>query len=673
MADRRFADRRDAGQRLARALAHLQGDVLVLALPRGGVPVAAEVARALGAELDVTVARKLGAPGHPEFGFGAIAPGVQVLDAESVAALGLTAAQVAQVEGRERKELQRRTERFRGTRLPPCVAGRTVVVVDDGVATGVTAKAALRSVRKERPARLVYASPVGSRQAVAALTAEADEVVVLEQPADFRAVGLWYRDFAQTEDDEVMRLLQAPSASRTEERFAAGEGDDEISATLVLPQAARGLVVFAHGSGSSRSSPRNVAVADSLAGRGLASLLVDLLTPAEARADESTRQRRFDVPLLARRLQAAIVWARNDPRLAGLPVGIFGASTGAAAALVAAARDASVRAVVSRGGRPDLAGMDLSRVRAATLLIVGSRDTEVRGMNEAAKSRMSAYVRLDVVPGAMDEVARLAGDWLLRHASAPPSRPPRPARATPQPRPLDDDGLDRLLERIGDARVVMLGEATHGTHEFYEWRARITMRLVREKGFRFVGVEGDWPDCFRVNRWVKGEASGPARGVLAEFQRWPTWMWANEEVASLMEDLRAHNRGTPDKVGFYGLDVYSLHESLQALLAYLRRTDPQAHEAALRAVECFEPYGAEPSRYALAAGIVPKGCTDEVVELLAATRRLAHRLDGAAEAGLDAVLNAKVVAGAERYYRSMLEGAGASWNVRDRHMMDVLA
>jgi putative phosphoribosyl transferase len=204
----RFPDRRAAGRLLARRLGHLrQPGLLVLGLPRGGVPVADEVAKALGAELDVAVARKLGAPGQPELGFGAIAPGVRVVDRRTVRALGLAAADVARVEEREREELRRRLRRFRGGRPEPRVSGRTVVLVDDGLATGVTAKAALRSLRAQHPAWLVYASPVGPPDTAREMEREADEVVVLEQPEPFMAVGAWYRDFPQTEDEEVVRIL----------------------------------------------------------------------------------------------------------------------------------------------------------------------------------------------------------------------------------------------------------------------------------------------------------------------------------------------------------------------------------------------------------------------------------------------------------------------------------
>ena len=241
--------------------------------------------------------------------------------------------------------------------------------------------------------------------------------------------------------------------------------------------------------------------------------------------------------------------------------------------------------------------------------------------------------------------------------------------------PLNEsDDLDRLLARIGDARFVLLGEASHGTAEYYRWRAEITRRLVVERGFSFVAVEGDWPDCFRVNRWVKGRAEQDrsAAAVLAEYERWPTWMWANTEVASFITWLRDHNRATGAKVGFYGLDVYSLWDSLRTVSGYLERHHPDSLESARSAFACFEPYGEDAQQYAWATRLVPTSCERVVVDLLVAVHRRAASLDGEPEAELDAVQNAEVLAGAERYYRTMVRADDESWNVRDCHMADTL-
>jgi putative phosphoribosyl transferase len=205
-----FRDRRDAGARLAERLAGLKGqDVLVLGIPRGGVPVADEIARRLGAELDVVVARKLGAPGQPELALGAVtANGGRVQNDELIAESGVPASYLAAVTEQQMAEARRRQERFRGGAPPPRVAGRTVLVVDDGLATGATMRAAVRSLRRQGAGRVVVAVPVGSREACAALRAEADEVVCLSEPAFFWAVGLHYEDFRPTEDDEVVQILQ---------------------------------------------------------------------------------------------------------------------------------------------------------------------------------------------------------------------------------------------------------------------------------------------------------------------------------------------------------------------------------------------------------------------------------------------------------------------------------
>ena len=245
------------------------------------------------------------------------------------------------------------------------------------------------------------------------------------------------------------------------------------------------------------------------------------------------------------------------------------------------------------------------------------------------------------------------------------------AMATPLEAASD---LDPLLERIGDARYVLLGEASHGTAEYYRWRAAITRRLVTERGFSFVAVEGDWPDCFSVNRWVKGRAGAGrgAREVMDGFRRWPTWMWANEEVVELVDWLRDHNRTTGADVGFYGLDVYSLWDSMRAVIEHVSEHEPEAVGVALQAARCFEPYAEDPQRYAWATRMVPSSCEDHVLELLVEIGAHARTSDAGDEAELDAVQNAEVVAGAERYYRTMVRGDGQSWNVRDTHMVDTL-
>lgn len=238
--------------------------------------------------------------------------------------------------------------------------------------------------------------------------------------------------------------------------------------------------------------------------------------------------------------------------------------------------------------------------------------------------------------------------------------------------------LDPLLDRIGDARFVLLGEATHGTSEYYLWRAMLSQRLITEKGFSFIAVEGDWPDCYRVNRYVKGyaDSGGSAREVLHAFERWPTWMWANWEVVALVEWLRRYNDSQPanQKVGFYGLDVYSLWESLAEVTQYLEKNVPEAVEAAYKAFRCFQPYDQDVHAYAYATRLVPTSCEAEVIDLLREVRDragLAH-YDGDGESAFNAEQNARVAVGAEQYYRAMIRGDAESWNLRDHHMVDTL-
>jgi erythromycin esterase len=236
--------------------------------------------------------------------------------------------------------------------------------------------------------------------------------------------------------------------------------------------------------------------------------------------------------------------------------------------------------------------------------------------------------------------------------------------------------LDALVERAADARFVCIGEASHGTHEFYRWRADLSRRMIEEHGFTWIGVEGDWPDCWRLNQWVRGQDGhgSDARGVLAGFERWPTWMWANEEVADFLDWLRRWNAGQPAdrQVGFYGLDVYSLWDSLREIMGWLEEHAPEALPAAHRAWQCFAPYQEDPHRYAWNTRLVDETCEADVVDLLVEVHQ--RTLDGArAEpASLDATLNAMVAADAEHYYRSMVLGNRRSWNVRDIHMADTV-
>ena len=235
--------------------------------------------------------------------------------------------------------------------------------------------------------------------------------------------------------------------------------------------------------------------------------------------------------------------------------------------------------------------------------------------------------------------------------------------------------LDALVSDIEDKSIVMLGEASHGTHEFYTWRSAISKRLIEEKGFSFIAVEGDWPDCYKINRYVKGykDTSDDIRNVLLNFDRWPTWMWANWEVAALAEWLNEHNKKlSPDKkIGFYGLDVYSLWDSMYEMINYLDQEDPHAAMTVKRAIECFEPYQHNEQLYARYS-LTKHSCRDKVLALLKEIRMKAQFLDGDPEAGFNTEQNALIAVNAEKYYTSMMGFDNESWNVRDRHMMQTL-
>ncbi|MDB5396269.1 MAG: Erythromycin esterase [Rhodospirillales bacterium] len=478
-----FHDRREAGQRLARELRGYAGrsDVVVLGLPRGGVPVAAEVARALRVPMDVFIVRKLGIPGYEELAMGAVATGgVRVVNDEIIRRLGIPSYVIDAIAEKEQHELRRRERLYRGGRPPPDVKGRTVILVDDGLATGATMQAAVKALKQLQPARIVVAVPTAARETCELLKSQVDKVVCAITPEPFLAVGHWYDDFSQTTDDEVRALLAEQYASPTRRSVAVG-----LSAEL-----------------------------------------------------------------------------------------------------------------------------------------------------------------LDQIQDAAQPLRGEARDY------------------------------DRLLERIGDARFVLLGEASHGTHEFYEERAKITRRLIEEKGFSAVAVEADWPDAWRASRYAQGDGSDiDANEALADFRRFPTWMWRNTEVRDFIEWLRAHNAALPDgavKTGFYGLDLYSLHASMKAVIQYLEQVDPEAAQKARARYACFDHFGPDPQVYGFLSGTdVSKSCEEGVVrQLLELQRRTAKAMED--KAAFYAEQNARVVKNAEHYYRSMFLSDVSSWNLRDSHMVETL-
>jgi erythromycin esterase-like protein/adenine/guanine phosphoribosyltransferase-like PRPP-binding protein len=484
-----FRDRREAGRQLAAKLGAYANkpDVIVLALPRGGVPVAYEVARALGAPLDVFVVRKLGIPGYEELAMGAVATGgVRVLNQPLVEQLGMPEYLIDYVTEQEREELKRRERLYRGRLPAPDVRDRTVILIDDGLATGATMQAAIKALRQQNPARIVVAVPVASRETCEEMRALADDVICALTPEPFHAVGLWYEDFAQTTDDEVRELL-AQRRQPEEQPTTPGVADDDIVAAV----------------------------------------------------------------------------RRN----------------------------------------------------------------------------------MHVLTGA-------AHDY------------------------------DPLMGRIGDARIVLLGEASHGTHEFYRERALITQRLIEEKGFLAVAVEADWPEAWRLNRYVRDESEDlDAVEALADFRRFPTWMWRNTDVVEFIEWLRAHNDAlAPDapRAGFYGFDLYSLRASMRAVLRYLEQVDPDAAKRARERYSCFDQFGDDAQIYGFIAGTDrSKSCREAVVSQLVAlqSRAMEYERRGgrlAEDEFFAAEQNARVVKNAEAYYRAMFVEDVSSWNLRDQHMAETL-
>ncbi|MHB1702540.1 MAG: phosphoribosyltransferase family protein [Acidobacteriaceae bacterium] len=437
-----FNDREDAGRRLAHALYEYANrkDVTVLGIPRGGVTVAFEVAEALHVPLDIFLSRKLGVPGQEELAFGAIAAGNgRYLDQQVIQAAGISEQQVERITDQVKEVLHERASLYRGNRPPLRVHGRVVILVDDGVATGASIFAAINALHQMKPAKLIVAVPVAPTSTCAWLRKLVDQFVCLDEEVQFHAVGQFYRNFSQVSDEEVMALLRRaehlPSPAHSTVHPTQDEVHHEVSihignvwldGTLSLPKGAKGIVVFAHGSGSSRHSPRNLHVAEVLQSRRIATLLFDLLTPQEEAVDQHTAELRFDISLLSARLVGATKWIEQSTATSHLLIGYFGASTGAAAALVAAAQlKDKIAAVVSRGGRPDLAAHALEKVKASVLLIVGGRDETVLTMNRQALARLQCQNKqLVVIPGAthlfeeagkLEQVAGIAADWFAHH------------------------------------------------------------------------------------------------------------------------------------------------------------------------------------------------------------------------------------------------------------------
>ncbi|MDR3661340.1 MAG: erythromycin esterase family protein [Mycobacterium sp.] len=485
-----FRDRREAGRALAELLTAYRdkADVVVLGLARGGIPVAWEVAAALGAPLDAFVVRKLGAPGHEEFAMGALASGGRVvINDDVVRALRVSPQRLSEIAEQEGRELQRREIAYRDGRPPVDVTGKTVIVVDDGLATGASMFAAVQALREADPKEIVVAVPAASESSCRQFAGLADDVVCASMPAPFRAVGESFWDFSQVSDSEVRELLATPT----------------------------------------------------------------------------------------------------------------------------------VRPVVG------------TRLRAKT-------PAEV--INAAA-------------------------------IDAPDGMPP----------------TEVLEELIGDAQIVLIGEASHGTHEFYAARAAITKWLIREKGFCAVAAEADWPDAYRVNRYVRGIGHDEsADQALGGFERFPAWMWRNVVVRDFVDWLRRHNAECAVRnerlTGFYGLDLYSLHRSMGEVIAYLDKADPRAAARARERYACFDHVSSanDGQAYGFAAAFgAGISCERQAIEQLVEMQRNAvdvARRDGllSEDEAFYAEQNAQTVRDAEVYYRAMFGGRVSSWNLRDKHMAHTL-
>jgi len=484
-----FRDRREAGRELARLLGAYRDrpDVVVLGLARGGVPVAWEVAAALRVPLDTFIVRKLGAPGHEEFALGALASGGRVVvNDDMIRALKVTPQQLRDVAEREGRELIRREAAYRDGRPPADVAGKTVIIVDDGVATGASMAAAVQALREAEPAQIVIAVPAAPESTCREFAGVVDDVVCATMPTPFLAVGESFWDFSQVTDAEVRECLTRPTIG-----------------------------------GAVPSGPTE-----------------------------------------------------------RLPVDLIGAA-------------------------------------------------------------------------AID---------------APNGVPP----------------VDALEEIIGDARLVLIGEGSHGTHEFYAARAAITKWLIERKGFNAVALEADWPDAYRVNRYVRSmSADRTAEESLRGFERFPAWMWRNTVVEEFVEWLRGHNQRCLDNgrcpTGFYGLDLYSMHRSMREVIDYLDGVDPKAAQRARRRYACFDHVSADDGQaYGFAAAFgAGLSCERQAIEqLVEMQRRSFPDVRGGGPLGEDELFyaqqNAQTVRDAEMYYRAMFSGRVTSWNLRDQHMARTL-
>lgn len=418
-----FKDRNEAGELLAERLFEewKESNPVIEALTRGGVPVAYPISKKLNSDLDILVVGKIGAPSNPEFALGAVTEDQKIwINREALSMLSVDQTELDQLIQSTIKQIKNKTKTFRNGRPPIDIQNRPVILVDDGLATGSTLLAAVSSLKSRGASMIVVAVPVASQGGMKLVKAKADQVVSLYEPQHFFAVGEWYQDFSQVSDEEVVQILersrQLPKHWVINRSVKIQTEDVELEGELSIPNQPKAWILFAHGSGSSRLSPRNLKVSKKLNEAGFATLLFDLLN-----LDESQdREKVFDIELLSYRLFLATKWLKTLPEWKSLPIGYFGASTGAAAALQAAALfEPDIYSIVSRGGRPDLVLLQLDKVTCPVLLIVGGEDFPVIEMNRKAYEKLS-HAKLEIVPlashlfeepGALEKVIELSIRW----------------------------------------------------------------------------------------------------------------------------------------------------------------------------------------------------------------------------------------------------------------------
>jgi len=468
----KFENRKQAGVLLGEKLAgYASLNPVILALPRGGVPLAHEIAEKLNAPLDVCLVKKIPAPEHEEFAIGAVAEDEKPhLNEPVIRKYGLNREKIAEIITGRISEIRTKAKMYREKIHKIPLKGKAVIVVDDGLATGASMKAALKWLRTQDVKKIIVAVPIASTEGAQEIESLCDEFVSLITSDEMWAVGLWYEDFSQVSDAEVMHIL-------------------------------------------------------------------------EHRKKKQEKQN-------------------------------------------------------------------------------------------------------------VDENPRTLEEEIQFHA--------QPFSKTSE--------LDEMVAEMAGHRIVMLGEATHGTKDYYQLRREITQRLIRDHGFSFVAVEGDWPDCRKLTDLINKGTTNARDSVKRSFHRWPTWMWANEEIPPLIEWMAKEKRAA-----FYGLDVYSLFESLDAIKEMASQFEPSVEKKLNEAYECFLEFEENEIKYAESLLKIPAGCKQEVISSLREILRV--RLGHASlspEDLFDVQQNARVISNAEKYYRTMLHGGNDSWNIRDRHMLETL-